>query len=509
MAIVYRHIRLDKNEVFYIGIGKTKKIMIKKSVLLFLFLILSLYSNGQGFSYSFTDPCTFKTKQIFINNPNGSVALIYNGQIQSFTPAQLQTGALEAWITQVNSSIPAGTGPCGGVALTQNTTMNALVTVNTISVLNSVMSSMASIASMSDLSSSSGGNMLQGIIQSGEKSASSNQKDEDNNKNNENGGTNNNGGNSTTSNDNQKENSTGGGTSGNSNSEGQTNSEQNGESSSSSNSTQGGNSTSQSSVNGESSNSGNSTQGESSTSEPSVNGESGEKTDNEKIADVKSNEVRSSTQVKSKVSAVKQGNLMVTGDIVMISSASGNEPKQFRMNSSLVKVNTENTFAKGALINYTSGAQNSCVTVFYALRSGKYTTTVANSTMMNTQKDLFNTISIMKSYKSGKFTFTMGQNITTGKLGESKFKSLSTLAGVVTNFNINKSIGGTAMLVMVYSPYIYYYEGIWYKSGFMAVPFTSFDYRITKKFKLNLSFSGIQPINDAPLNYQILLGGKA
>jgi hypothetical protein len=476
---------------------------IKKIIFTICFLFSTITIFGQGFSYSFTDPCTFKTKQIFINNPNGSVALIYNGQIQSFTPAQLQTGALESWITQVNSSIPEGTGPCGGVALSQNTNMNALVTVNTISVLNSVMSSMSSIASMSDLSSSSGGNMLQGIIQSGEKSASSNQKDEDNNKNDKNGGTNNNGGSSTTSNNNQKENSTGGGTSGNSNSEGQSNSEQNGESSSSSNSTEGGNSTSQSSVNGETSNSDNST------SEPSVNGESGEKTDNEKISDVKSDEVRSSTQVKAKVSSVKQGNLMVTGDIVMISSASGNEPRQFRVNASTVKVNTENTFAKGALINYTSGAQNSCITLFYALRSGKYTTTVANSTMLNTQKDLFNTISIMKSYKSGKFTFTVGQNITTGKLGESKFKSLSTLAGVVNNFNINKSISGTAMLVMVYSPYIYYYEGIWYKSGFMAVPFTSFDYKITKKFKLNLSFSGIQPINDAPLNYQILLGGKA
>ena len=476
---------------------------IKKIIFTICFLFSTITIFGQGFSYSFTDPCTFKTKQIFINNPNGSVALIYNGQIQSFTPAQLQTGALETWITQVNSSIPEGTGPCGGVALSQNTNMNALVTVNTISVLNSVMSSMSSIASMSDLSSSAGGNMLQGIIQSGEKSASSNQKDEDNNKNNKNGGTNNNGGNSTTSDNNQKENSTGGGTSGNSNSEGQSNSEQNGESSSSSNSTEGGNSTSQSSVNGETSNSDNST------SEPSVNGESGEKTDNEKISDVKSDEVKSSTQVKAKVSSVKQGNLMVTGDIVMISSASGNEPRQFRVNASTVKVNTENTFAKGALINYTSGAQNSCITLFYALRSGKYTTTVANSTMLNTQKDLFNTISIMKSYKSGKFTFTVGQNITTGKLGESKFKSLSTLAGVVNNFNINKSISGTAMLVMVYSPYIYYYEGIWYKSGFMAVPFTSFDYRITKKFKLNLSFSGIQPINDAPLNYQILLGGKA
>lgn len=465
---------------------------IKRIIFIICFLFSTITIFGQGFSYSFTDPCTFKTKQIFINNPNGSVALIYNGQIQSFTPTQLQSGALEAWITQVNSTIPAGTGPCGGVALSQNTTMNALVTANTISVLNSVMSAMASIASMSSVSSS-GGNMLQGVIQSGEKSASSNQKEEDKDKNNKDGSTsngggstNNNGGSSTTSNNNQGNNSSGEGTGGNSNSQGQTNSTQNGESSSSSNSTEGGNSTSKSSVDGGS-----------------------EKTNEEKVANVKSEEVKSSTQVKAKVSAVKQGNLMMTGDIVAISSASGSEPQQLKVNASIIKVNTENTLAKGALLNYTSVAQNTCITVFYALRSNGYTTTVANSTMLNTQKDFFNTISIMESYKSGKFTFTLGQNITTGKLGESKFKSLSTMAGAVTNFNITKSLGTTVMLVMVYSPYVYYYEGMWNKSGFMAVPFAAFDYRITNKFKLNLSFSGIQPINEAPLNYQILLGAKA
>jgi hypothetical protein len=65
------------------------------------------------------------------------------------------------------------------------------------------------------------------------------------------------------------------------------------------------------------------------------------------------------------------------------------------------------------------------------------------------------------------------------------------------------------MFVMVYSPFVYYYEGIWYKSGLLAVPFTAFDYRISQKFKLNLSFSGVQQVKDATLNYQVLLGAKA
>ena len=65
------------------------------------------------------------------------------------------------------------------------------------------------------------------------------------------------------------------------------------------------------------------------------------------------------------------------------------------------------------------------------------------------------------------------------------------------------------MFVMVYSPYVFYYEGMWNQSGFLAVPFLAVDYKLTKKFKLNISFSGVQQINDQPLNYQVLLGAKA
>jgi hypothetical protein len=209
------------------------------------------------------------------------------------------------------------------------------------------------------------------------------------------------------------------------------------------------------------------------------------------------------------VAAVKKGSLMMTGDIVVIGSAAGSDPSQIKVNTSIISSNTKNTFAKGALVNYTSQINNTNITLFASYRYKKSTTIVANSSMMNFDKDFFNTTSVMESYQIKKITTTVGVNYTTGNLGDSKFQSISTLGGAFGTFNVNKKMGMTTMFVVVYSPFVYYYEGIWYQSGLLAVPFVAVDYKLTKKFKLNLSFSGVHLINDKPLNYQVLLGAKA
>jgi hypothetical protein len=200
---------------------------------------------------------------------------------------------------------------------------------------------------------------------------------------------------------------------------------------------------------------------------------------------------------------------MMTGDIVTISSANGMDPTQVKINASIINSNTKNTKAKGALVNFTSQINNSNITLFYSYRHKRFTSIIANSMMLNFEKDFFNTLSLMESYQYKKLTTTLGVNLTTGNIGESKFQSLSTLGGFVYNFKVNKKFGMTTMFVMVYSPFVYYYEGMWYQSGLLAVPFAAVDYKITKKFKLNLSFSGVNQINDQTLNYQVLIGAKA
>ena len=394
-----------------------RKMKIKKLLITISFLFSTMMVLGQGFSYTFTDPCTLKSKDIFINSPNGSVSLIYSGQIQSFTQTQLQSGALESWINQVNASNPQGSGPCGGVGIAQSTNLNVTVAANNIAVLTSVMSTMSSLSSIASVSGAAG-SAIQGTVQSNEKVSS------------------------------------------------------NGSGSSKSK-------------------------------------EESEKTGEEKAEEAVSSSSSNSSQVKAKVAAVKRGNIMMTGDIVTISSASGDEPQQLKINMSFITSNTENTFAKGALVNYTTAIDNSCITLFAAWRRKNLTSIVANSSMLNFEKDYFNTTSIMESYKIKKITATLGVNYTTGNIGESKFQSLSTLGGVVGNFDVGKKMSTTLMFVTVYSPFVYYYEGMWYQSGLLAVPFVAIDYKLTQKFKMNISFSGVQQFKSDAINYQVLLGAKA
>jgi hypothetical protein len=430
-------------------------------IFIILFFILSTeFVVGQGFTYSYADPCTSKTKEIFVSNPNQSVVLSYNGQFQSFTYIQLQSGAMEQWINQVNSQNPSG--PCSGVGLAQNTSVNSTIAANNIQVLTTVMSSLSSI----------GGNNIEGITQSDEKVSSNNKNNPVISGNQTNGQS---GGNPVTSGNNTTPNTN--------------------------------NSTTPNTNNSTGSSGGGNLAGGANAVKVDTN-EKNEKQEQAK-EDAQSSSAQSSSSTKSKVAAVKKGNVMMTGDIVTISSADGVDPTQVRVNASIIMSNTKNTFAKGALINFTSTVNNSNITLFMSFRKKKLTTIIANSSMMNFDKDFFNTTSVMESYQFGKITGTVGVNYTMGNLGDSKFQSLSTLGGVIGTFKINKNFGMTTMFVVVYSPYVFFYEGMWNQSGYIAVPFVAVDYKLTKKFKLNLSFSGVNQINDQTLNYQVLIGAKA
>ena len=389
--------------------------------------------------------------------------------------------------------------------------MNVLITQNNIAVLTNVMSALNDISSI-------GGTSIGGIVEAKEKSSSEDNNRKKNTSSNKN--------NPTTSNNNPTTNGQGGHTINNQNQgNGQTNEGNNGNTGGTQtnqpNQTGGntnpnnggqpeGNSQTTSTSGGNNGNPNNTTQGGGQQTQSTVggNGSSPENSETNPQNEV-GNNARSSSSAKEKVANAKQGGIVVNGDIVVINSATKDEPQQFRMNMSVVKSNTNNTLVKGALLNYTTSINNSSLTLFMGKKIKNFTGVVANSSMLNFERDLFNTTSLMTSYKYKAVTSTLGVNFTTGKLGESRFQSLSALGGGVGTFKVSKKITNTTMMVVVYSPFVYYYEGLWYKSGWLLVPFTAFDYRLTQKFKLNLSFSGVQQIKSTTINYQVLIGAKA
>ena len=596
-------------------------------ILFFSLLLTSQITFGQGFSYTFEDPCTFKPKTIYVNNPSGNVFLTYNGQVRSFTPQELQSGAIEDWVNEVKSQNISG--PCSGIGLATASQLNQVVAQNSLLIMSIVMGQLSSTDFNEGISlidvvgvTKSGGSdenseekkdkknqttTSQTNNQTGEKQemfqgqmmnvttasdgstihftqtekgdvylvptkispAPSSSNSLANSNNNQNGTNNSNNGGVTTSNQNKTEpnggvgggtqttsNQTGGGetnavgnasvgsqqtiqpvnnspngynnttnnqnytrTGINNGSVNQTNSE-------SGNGVNGGinqnngsvNQTNSGSNNGINQGNGNgmSVGGENnnqSGTNQTTNGSSSQTgegtTDTKKDLNGGGFDLRTNGSVKSKVANAKKGGLILTGDIVGIRSVKILDKDQFKFNMSLTKANTNNTRITGSLINFTTGVKNSSFTFYKGYRYKSITTIIANTSMVNYQWDLFNTTSVMECYKYKKWTGTLGVNYTIGRIGKSGLNSFTTMGGVMTNFTIKKNWTISPMMVIVYSPYIYYYEGLWYKSGFLALPFLSCDYRVSKKFKFNISFSGVQQINDKTLNVQILLGGKA
>ena len=101
-----------------------------------------------------------------------------------------------------------------------------------------------------------------------------------------------------------------------------------------------------------------------------------------------------------------------------------------------------------------------------------------------------------------------GINYTIGKFGETKFTNLSAVGGGFYSFNASKKISGSILCLAVYSPFTQFYDGQWWQSSTLIVPFSSWDYSITKTFKFNISFSGVYELNKNFMNYQVLTGGK-
>jgi hypothetical protein len=425
---------------------------------------------GQTYNYTYTDPCTLNRQSIVVP-ADGTVALNYFGTVGTFNQQDFSNGVFDNWLanlSQLNSS-----SPCQEVTQVIINDANGTVVANTLTVVTNIMSVM-------------GGSMLPPVesINNSSRGNNSESEDEDGQNPQTNGTNSNQSGNTgnTQTNSNNQE------TQGNQSStqtSGGSNSGSTGEFGSSNQSTQGGEQTSESSVGSQS----------------------------QSTANSLSNAIDGGGDKKSNKAKKNAGSLIASGDIVVISNTDQTNRGQVRFVGSITHANTQNTRIKGALITYTSITNDASVTLYKSWINPKKTfnLVLANTTMTNFKTDLLNTTTALESFRFGKgkkYTGMAGINFTYGKLGERNLKNLSSVAGVHRNFKVSPRISTSLLVLGVYSPFTQFYEGKWWDAGVLVVPFSSWDIKITKTFKYNISFTGVYQTSGNFLNYQILTGGK-
>ena len=497
-----------------------------------IFLIAWVKGYGQ-YIYTYTDPCTGIVNSVTITQPSGSVTLFYAGQYQTFTQAQLQAGAFELWVQSVNALAPPGSNPCAGGGTTITTGSNATIGTNTVNNVAGIVGVAANIGGSLGSSALPGGG-----VATGGSSSTGNTGNNDNSSSNSGNSSNSNGGSSTSTGSGS---GSGSGSSG-SNSGGSSGSGGGSGSSggSSGSSGSGGSGTGGSGSSGGSGGgsgrpeggsggaTGNPGSGQSGTDGGATGGTStgdagasstGGSSDNTTTASGGESESSSSEsgsggggqKQKSKQEKVGRGALIGSGDFVVIRNSNDirtSGADNFRFNSSLTHVNTKQNFIKGLNLNFTTG-ENVLNTTFYgSYKSKGFMGVFSNSVMTNFKTDWFNTVTALGAQKTGPMTWMAGSNYTVGQLGKSWFQNWSLVGGGFTNFKGGKTVGGNLMLLGVYSPFIFYYEGQWYKSGLLFVPLANMDIKLTDKFKWSISFSGAYQWNADILNYQLSTGTK-
>jgi hypothetical protein len=471
----------------------------KKWILLFL-LLSTLTSWGQ-YTYTYKDPCTLTLKSVFVPAGGGVVVNYFDNQ-NIFTSNDFSSGVFDNWIAQVSQQ--NSNSPCESVTTAIVNNINNITVANTLTVVTNVISVTNVAQSIATIGGSMGSSMTAtagGVTNSSQSEGSStNQNSKDDKKTSSNTSTGTNTG------------TTGTGSTGNQNQGGQTNP-----------STSGGTSTQPSTgtpqQGGNTTNPNQSTSTGSSTSESSVEGSSG---GGNNLANSLSNAVdggsadggstsggTSGGNKKSNAATKNAGSLIASGDIVAI--ANTDQTQNFRIVGSITHANTRGTRIKGVLFNYTSGVDNLNVTFYksWINKSRKLNTVGAQSFMMDFDKNFFSTTTVLESYKvNKKLTGMFGLNFTVGKMGERSLLNMSAVGGAHTTFKVNDRISTSLLVLGVYSPFTQFYEGKWWDAGILAVPFNSWDIKITKTFKFNVSFTGVYQVGESFLNYQVLTGGK-
>jgi len=497
-----------------------------KKFLFVLSLIFSTNLFGQGFTYSYVDPCSKETKVLSVNSSQ-LVTVNYLGNINSFSQNDFLNGTFDNWINQIQTQ--AANQPCDELLTNTQSSQNMFITQNLISTLTSITATSTMTASNAVANS---------VSNSSNQGNPSGRRNSTNNQNTSNNGTTSNQSNTTSSGGvSSSSTTTNGGTQsgtntggsqpsgGGNNTQGEGTNQNGGNTSGSGNSTEGGSGQTQPPVNNPSSNppssnTGNGTQSGANTgqsrggnTQSGTNPNDGPKQESTGggaggTTNSVSNAVSSTSGSKSNAKG-NTGSIVGTGDIVAI-RVNEDKSSQLRGTMSVTKSNTNNTRAKGVLLNFTSTVNNTNLTLYGAFNNKKRTNTfiLANSSMIDFERNFFNTTTMMDSKKIGKTAFMGGLNFTVGGLGGEVFTNLSAVGGGFHPFKLNQKISGNILVLGVYSPFTKFYEGKWWDSGLLIVPFSSWDYTISKNFKYNISLSGTYELKGSVLQFQVLTGGK-
>ncbi len=427
--------------------------------------MIGLSLNGQSFLYSYIDPCTKESKFITADM-NSPIAVVYYGQVRTFSYAELQDGTFDLWMLDTYNKYKS-TSPCQGAVATTTTTTSTNLASN---VVNSVMNlnAIANVGSFTSVGTNVGGATSAGT---GSVSTSNNKQEDGNPQSNTN------------------QNSDGNNTSGSGNSSG-----------------------SSGSSSGGGGNGGGSGSGKGQTEEPKTEDQPSEQQVEEQKTETQKESSNSTAKSTSKAKAeVAKPAILVTGDLVGVQKADDGS-RDARGTMSFTRVKGDGTASLGFSADYMVNARIGNLSVMRSWigvnKKGHKHINVVSDAFGILPKSWSNTALFVRVNSVKNFTALYGGAGTYGNLYGEEMISTLAIGGFMYKGKLAKALDATIIAACVYSPYTKYYTESLFESKPIIIPFFNFNYKLTKTFGVGLTGGGTYIATQSVLNYQILMGAK-
>ena len=435
-----------------------------KLIALLLLLNVNTFVYSQTYSYQYTDPCTQLSKTISVPI-NGSTRVSYYGNSEDFTYNDFMSGVFQTWSYNLFSKFK-NNSPCGE-AIGTPTVMNIGQgqVLNTVGIINSISNIVESIGSATTgMTESFTSSIIPSPGSMGESPSVST----------ESGGS-------------VGESTSVGGTGGSPVSSGGV-----GEIGRGSSAPSGGSSSSQESSGGSTNISAGGTN--------SVRG-----VGNSSGGGGKANKPGSKEGGKPAIVA--------SSDFVGFSFKDSEKPLGVKGTGGYTAMRWDGACSSGILFDYTSAQAGPNITGFYAWINPSNITMASGTVTFSLEGggSSYSTVAFgqMKTFKKiKKLKLIYLGTLSMGKVFKEGFIGTAIITGGMYDLKLHKRLDVKLTNLIVYSPYVSYYNDVLMKSPFVMLPSVGVNVGVTKRFKVNINIGGAWQVGQSALNNTITFGTR-
>jgi hypothetical protein len=164
----------------------------------------------------------------------------------------------------------------------------------------------------------------------------------------------------------------------------------------------------------------------------------------------------------------------------------------------------------GILFDYSTQIQGPNITGFYGWIGKKRTTLLSNTVSIGFEGkgSLYNSVAFGQVVNWAGLKLVYMASGSYGHIYKQKLIGTSVIVGAMYDFKIAKVIGVKLTNLLVYSPYMQYYNDLLLKSPLVLLPSIGTNVSITKNFKINLNLGGAYQVGTGALNYSFIIGSR-